>query len=78
VSVESDADQAIEFTCPTCRARQSLQPICRRCGSDLALYMKATLSLHRAKQLQHQHRESSDEVELEKVNTYIKWLKPGA
>ncbi len=30
-----------DFRCPACRARQPLQPVCRRCDADLSLLVRA-------------------------------------
>ncbi len=30
-----------DFRCPACRAKQPLQPICRRCDADLSLLVRA-------------------------------------
>lgn len=30
-----------EFCCPVCRAKQTPQPVCRRCSADLDLLLRA-------------------------------------
>ncbi|WP_182864600.1 hypothetical protein [Stieleria mannarensis] len=30
-----------DFRCPACRAKQPLQPVCRRCEADLQLLVRA-------------------------------------
>jgi hypothetical protein len=39
-----------EFQCPVCRAKQQLQPECRRCHADLTLLMRAVLALRDTQQ----------------------------
>lgn len=54
-----------EFTCPVCKAKQTLRDECRRCSADLALYAKAIRSLAYA----------SDKIADLDSNKYLQWLK---
>ncbi len=42
MSNPSQSIAAAAFSCPACRAKQPLQPACRRCQADLSLLVAAT------------------------------------
>jgi len=69
-------ESSLEFTCPICRAKQTVRSQCRRCSADLDLYAKAILSLRFASD---QDRFSALEAPPNgmNANTYLQWLKPG-
>ena len=41
MSSKTVTNSSEEFRCPVCKARQTLQPECRRCHADLSLVVKA-------------------------------------
>jgi len=66
-----------EFRCPVCRARQTLQPECRRCHADLTLVVKAR---HRAEHLfvaLQQAREDRDFAAQHQLAKELRLLHPG-
>lgn len=74
----SMADQATDTACPACRARQSRQLICRRCGTDLALLVKAKESLELATAGYMAARKQGDERQTARILSYLTWLSPAA
>ena len=66
-----------ELSCPVCRAKQAYQAECRRCGADLALWIKALRSLHVARQ-QVKRAGLHDSASFDKAQTYLRWLSPKA
>lgn len=65
-----------ELVCPVCRAKQKMQPTCRRCSADLALYALAIGSLNAVKQQWVLACESGNRELAARSESYWNWLHP--
>ncbi len=63
-----------DFRCPVCRARQSPQTQCRRCGADLTMLLHALASLHAAQQELEEARSLNDHSREHQQQRYLNWL----
>jgi hypothetical protein len=63
-----------ELRCPVCRAAQTPQPQCRRCGADLALLVHALDAIRDAQQQLEQARRSGDVLQQRRLQQYLDWL----
>lgn len=69
---------AEELVCPVCRAKQTSQVTCRRCSADLGLLVKARASQHLARLQAKGARAAGDFAMAERLEAYLRWLKPSA
>ncbi len=69
---------AKEMKCPICRARQTCQPKCRRCGADLRLYIKALHSVDITQQRMLTAQQAGNSELADRLLTYMAWLQPAA
>ena len=69
-------DMLSDFACPVCRAKQTAQQECRRCGADLALHIKALQSVLISRQQLDLAIESGDSQRAIDLLNYIQWLVP--
>jgi hypothetical protein len=65
-----------DFACPVCRAKQIPQLECRRCGADLALYIRALNSVVISRERLDLAIESGDSPLAVDLLNYIHWLVP--
>lgn len=73
---QPDPSDSLTITCPVCRAKQTLQPVCRRCSADLELYGYAIRSQHQAARRHAQCMAAGDHAEAERIEQYLTWLRP--
>ena len=76
VAGEGWGDMLSDFACPVCRAKQTAQQECRRCGADLALHIKALQSVLISRQQLDLAIESGDSQRAIDLLNYIHWLVP--
>ena len=65
-------DLAIE--CPVCRAGQSPRDTCRRCGADLALFVRAVESRRTARRLLELAIANGKPLATARLRGYLEWL----
>jgi len=66
-----------EFRCPVCRARQTLQPECRRCHADLTLVIKARQRTEHLFVALQQARQDRDFAAQHQLTKELRLLHPG-
>jgi hypothetical protein len=66
-----------DLNCPVCRAKQTSQSECRRCGADLSLLIKALRSVQAAQRQVEQAQRRGD-ADFEDALAYLRWLSPAA
>ena len=74
VTGQGFGDLLCDFACPVCRAKQTPQLECRRCGADLALYIRALNSVVISRQRLDLAIESGDSHLAVDLLNYIQWL----
>ena len=76
MSSSTDTNKPDEFRCPVCRARQSLQPECRRCHADLSLVVKAHQRAEHLFVALLQARQQRDFAEQHQLAKELRLLRP--
>jgi hypothetical protein len=71
-----DASEQMTMICPVCRARQTLQDVCRRCSADLELYAHTIRSQQHARRRYEQSLAAGDQAGVEQAREYLLWLCP--
>ncbi|QDV40721.1 hypothetical protein Enr13x_05570 [Stieleria neptunia] len=65
-----------DFRCPACRAKQPLQPVCRRCDADLSLLVRATEHVAALIARHEQARAQADHHAMETTARQLALLAP--
>ncbi|MEZ6128779.1 MAG: hypothetical protein R3C59_08865 [Planctomycetaceae bacterium] len=73
----SEFQDRLEFRCPVCRAKQELQPECRRCHADLTLVVRAHRRAEYLVAAGQQADERGDVQEQWRIREELKQLSPG-
>lgn len=69
-------DRLEDFRCPVCRARQILQPECRRCHADLSLVVKAQQRARYLYLALLQARQDNDFTAEQQLSSELRLLRP--
>ena len=70
--------EPITMLCPVCRARQIVQPQCRRCSADLELYGKALAAVQASKRRYAAALQQGDAQAAQRELEYLTWLSPSS
>jgi hypothetical protein len=68
------AADGVAIECPVCRAGQSPREICRRCGADLALFVRAAESRRIARLRLGRAITAGDPAATARLRAYLAWL----
>lgn len=63
-----------QVNCPVCRAVQEPNPVCRRCGADLDLYLACLSSRLQAERKRTAAQVSGDLHTVQRMEAYLTWL----
>lgn len=64
----------LAIKCPVCRAGQSPREVCRRCGADLALFVRALESRRTARRRLERALTAGNPEATSRLRAYLAWL----
>lgn len=68
------AADSVAIECPVCRAGQSQRAVCRRCGADLVLFMRAVESRRVARRRLERAIAAGNPAATDRLRAYLAWL----
>jgi len=75
--MDQPAADGVAIECPVCRAGQSPREICRRCGADLALFVRALESQRIASRRLERAIRAGNPAATTRLHAYLAWLGGG-
>jgi hypothetical protein len=75
--MDQPAADGVALECPVCRAGQSPRDICRRCGADLALFVRALESRRIASGRLERAITAGNPAAMTRLRGYLAWLGGG-
>lgn len=66
----------LPFRCPVCRAKQPLQPTCRRCKADLQLVVQVRRRIEYLRSELQQAQASGNQQREATLHAELRWLCP--
>lgn len=74
MNADMPCDEGHTIQCPVCRATQAAREACRRCGADLALFVRASESSRAARRRLAEAVVAGDAVAQARLRDYLRWL----